>query len=75
MWTVPRPVLRLVALLLLACAAGAFALGILGAEPRGGRLPGETLASEGVAPVTATDAQALDADVRTLAPVQAAADA
>ena len=61
MWTMPQPVLRLVALLLLTCAVGAFVLGILGAEPRGGRLPGEGLAeSDGAAPMSATDAQALD---------------
>lgn len=61
MWTVPQPVLRLVALLLLACAAGAFFLGVIGAEPRGGRLPGEvTDGGEGVAPMSATEAQALD---------------
>lgn len=61
MWTVPLPVLRLVALLLLACAVGAFALGLLGAEPGGGRLPGEASgAGEIVAPVVATEAQPLD---------------
>lgn len=61
MWTMPQPVLRLVALLLLTCAVGAFVLGILGAEPRGGRLPGEGLAEgAGSAPMSATDAQALD---------------
>lgn len=60
MWTVPQSVLRLVALLLLACAVGAFALGLIGAEPGGGRLPGEA-EGEGavVAPVIATEAQPL----------------
>lgn len=61
MWTMPQPVLRLVALLLLTCAVGAFVLGILGAEPRGGRLPGEGLTEgQGSAPMSAMDAQALD---------------
>lgn len=61
MWTVPQPVLRLVALLLLACAVGAFALGLLGADPGGGRLPGEAPApGEVTAPVAATDARPLD---------------
>ncbi len=61
MWTMPQPVLRLVALLLLTCAVGSFVLGILGAEPRDGRLPGEGLADrDGAAPMSATDAQALD---------------
>lgn len=75
MWTVPRPVLRLVALLLLACAAGAFTLGVIGAEPRGGRLPGEAApGAETAAVVNATEAQALDPDGASLTPVQAPAE-
>ncbi|MDP3118537.1 MAG: hypothetical protein Q8N19_15685 [Phenylobacterium sp.] len=75
MWTVPQPVLRVVALVLLACAVGAFALGILGAEPRGGRLPGEALVEgEGAAPVAATEAQALTAEGPAEAPVEPAAE-
>lgn len=75
MWTVPQPVLRIVALLLLVCAVGAFALGILGAEPRGGRLPGEGLVEgEGATPVVATEAQALTAEGPAEAPVEPAAE-
>ena len=61
MWTVPKSVLRLVALILFGCAVGAFALGILGAEPGGGRLPGETASTEGatVTTVNAADARPL----------------
>ncbi|MDO8380187.1 hypothetical protein [Phenylobacterium sp.] len=68
MWTVPQPVLRLVALALLGVAGIAFALGVIGAEPRGGRLPGEASGSEAsVAPVVATDAEALDENNQSLA--------
>ena len=61
MWTVPKSVLRVVALILFACAAGAFALGILGAEPGGGRLPGETASADGatVTTLNAADARPL----------------
>ncbi len=61
MWTVPKSVLRLVALILLGCAAGAFALGMLGAEPGGGRLPGEAASTEGatVTTLNAADARPL----------------
>jgi len=72
MWTVPRPVLRLVALLLLACATGAFVLGVLGAEPRGGRLPGEVAAEDGAPAVSATEAQALDMEGPSPPPVSTA---
>lgn len=75
MWTFPRPVLRLVALLLLACAVGAFTLGVIGAEPRGGRLPGEVAeGAEGGAAVSATEARALDTEGTALAPVETAAE-
>ena len=68
MWTVPQPVLRLVALALLGVAGFAFAMGLIGAEPRGGRLPGEASGSEtAVAPVVATDAEALDENNQRLA--------
>lgn len=68
MWTVPQPVLRLVALALLGVAGFAFAMGVIGAEPRGGRLPGEASGSEtAVAPVAATDAEALDENNQSLA--------
>jgi len=68
MWTVPQPVLRLVALALLGVAGFAFAMGVIGAEPRGGRLPGEASGSEtAVAPVVATDAEALDENNQSLA--------
>lgn len=68
MWTVPQPVLRLVALALLGVAGFAFAMGVIGAEPRGGRLPGEASGSEtAVAPVVAADAEALDENNQSLA--------
>lgn len=68
MWTVPQPVLRLVALALLGVAGVAFAMGVIGAEPRGGRLPGEASGSEtAAAPVVATDAEALDENNQRLA--------
>ncbi|WP_300579459.1 hypothetical protein [Phenylobacterium sp.] len=68
MWTVPQPVLRLVALALLGVAGFAFAMGVIGAEPRGGRLPGEASGSgTAVAPVVAADAEALDENNQSLA--------
>ncbi|MDP1618986.1 hypothetical protein [Phenylobacterium sp.] len=73
MWTVPQPVLRLVALALLGVAGIAFAMGVIGAEPRGGRLPGEAPSSgDAVAPVVATDARALDENNRDIAARDAA---
>lgn len=70
MWTVPKSVLRLVAVILLGCAAGAFALGIIGAEPSGGRLPGEAASTEGatVTTLTAADARPLGDGASSPAP-------
>jgi hypothetical protein len=46
-WTMPRPVTQWVAALLALGAAGAFAMGIVNAPDRGGRLPGERPAGRG----------------------------
>jgi hypothetical protein len=57
MWTMPRNVLRVVAVILAACAVGAFIFGVRGAPERA-RLPGE---SPGGGPaLQATDARPLD---------------
>ncbi|MBA4012945.1 MAG: hypothetical protein C0481_13840 [Phenylobacterium sp.] len=57
MWSMPRSVLRFVAVILGLCAVGGFILGVRGAPERA-RLPGE--ASGGGAPIQASDAQPLD---------------
>jgi hypothetical protein len=55
-WTMPRPVLQAVAGLLAAGAAASFAMGIINAPDRGGRLPGERPAARGSAPAMAINA-------------------
>ena len=57
MWSMPRSVLRFVAVILGLCAVGGFILGVRGAPERA-RLPGE--AAGGGAPIQASDAQPLD---------------
>lgn len=57
MWTMPRSVLRVVAVILAACAVGGFILGVRGA-PEQARLPGES--PNGGPALQATDAQPLD---------------
>ena len=57
MWSMPRSVLRFVAVILGLCAVGGFILGVRGA-PELARLPGE--AAGGGAPIQASDAQPLD---------------
>lgn len=65
MWSMPRSVLRVVAVIIAACAVGGFVLGFQGA-PEKARLPGET-AKTGAA-IDAPDAQILDTDERPPAP-------
>lgn len=64
-WTMPQPVLRVVAGALVAISVGAFALGVIRAPERG-RLPGEPAEGGGAAsvaaPVVAPDAQPLSQD-------------
>lgn len=60
-WTMPRPVLRLVALLIGLSAAGAFLLGALTAPPKG-RLPGERAQGQTGAALEATEATPLGAE-------------
>jgi hypothetical protein len=63
MWSMPRSVLRVVAVLIAACAVGGFVMGLRNAPDRG-RLPGEgPRATPGVA-IQAPDAEILDTDVR-----------
>jgi hypothetical protein len=57
MWTMPRSVLRVVAVILGLCAVGGFVLGVRGAPERA-RLPGET--GEGGAAIQASDARPLE---------------
>jgi hypothetical protein len=57
MWSMPRSVLRFVAVILGLCAVGGFILGVRGAPERA-RLPGE--AAGGGAPLQASDARPLD---------------
>jgi hypothetical protein len=57
----PDKVLRIVAVLLVICAVGGFALGFAGA-PKGGRLPGEAAPGGEGAPMAATEARALNTD-------------
>lgn len=57
MWSMPRSVLRFVAVILGLCAVGGFILGVRGAPERG-RLPGEAAGSS--APIQASDAQPLE---------------
>jgi hypothetical protein len=57
MWTMPRSVLRVVAIILAACAVGGFILGVRGAPERA-RLPGES--PDGAPALQATDARPLD---------------
>ena len=57
MWTMPRSVLRVVAIILAACAVGGFILGVRGAPERA-RLPGES--ADGAPALQATDARPLD---------------
>jgi hypothetical protein len=61
-WTMPRPVLQLIASLIGLAAVGAFALGIMNAPHRGGRLPGAKTASTSgpaAAAIEATEATPL----------------
>lgn len=57
MWTMPRSVLRVVAVILAVCAVGAFIFGVRGAPERA-RLPGES--PEGGPALQATDARPLE---------------
>ncbi len=57
MWTMPRGVLRVVAVILAALAIGGFVLGVRGAPERA-RLPGES--AQGGPALQATDARPLD---------------
>lgn len=57
MWTMPRSVLRVVAIILAICAVGGFVLGVRGAPERA-RLPGES--AQGGAALQATDARPLE---------------
>ena len=55
-WTMPHRVLQLVAGLIGLAAVGAFALGIVNAPQRGGRLPGEKASATETGPAAAIDA-------------------
>lgn len=59
-WSMPRPVLQVVAALILLIAAGAFILGVFGAPPKA-RLPGERaqVADDGGVTIDAAEAVAL----------------
>lgn len=57
-WTMPRPVLRVIAALLGAAFLGAFMVGVLTAPPRG-RLPGERLDGVTGQPIEVRDATPL----------------
>jgi hypothetical protein len=61
MWSMPRSILRVVAVIIALCAVTGFVLGFQGAPERG-RLPGETAPGAGGAAVDAPDAKPLIAD-------------
>lgn len=61
MWSMPKSVLRVVAVIIAFCAVGGFVLGVRGA-PEKARLPGESAASG--AAINAPDATILDNDER-----------
>lgn len=60
-WTMPRPVLQLVAAVLGVACLGSFALGIATAPSRG-RLPGERLSNQAGQPLQAVEAMPLGED-------------
>ena len=60
-WSMPRPVLNVVAGLIAASALGAFTLGIVTAPARG-RLPGERAQGDGGQAIQATEATPLDSE-------------
>lgn len=61
-WSMPRPVLQVVAVLIALVAVSAFAAGIVNAPSRG-RMPGEKVAGQaGAAALVATDATPLGPD-------------
>jgi hypothetical protein len=57
-WSMPRPVLQLVATLIVVAAIGSFSLGVATAPSRG-RLPGERLTGESAEVLQATEATPL----------------
>lgn len=57
-WTMPHRVLQIVATLIVLAAVGSFALGLMNAPQRGGRLPGQKVAG---APTTAAPIEATEA--------------
>lgn len=65
MWSMPKSVLRVVAVIIAFCAVGGFVLGVRGA-PEKARLPGESAAAG--AAIDAPDATILDNDERPPAP-------
>jgi hypothetical protein len=62
MWSMPRSILRVVAVIITACAVTGLVLGFQGA-PRKGRLPGESAKGESAEALTATDVQPLIEDI------------
>lgn len=69
-WSMPRPVLQLVATVLTALCLGAFALGVFTAPPRG-RLPGEGPVGKSAAVLQAQEAKPLlDERIQGAAPAE-----
>jgi hypothetical protein len=62
MWSMPRSILKVVAVIIAACAVTGLVLGFQGA-PRKGRLPGESAKGESAEAQTATDVQPLIEDI------------
>ncbi|OYU68750.1 MAG: hypothetical protein CFE28_01295 [Alphaproteobacteria bacterium PA2] len=62
MWSMPRSILKVVAVIIAACAVTGLVLGFQGA-PRKGRLPGESVKGESAEALTATDVQPLIEDI------------
>jgi len=58
MWSMPRSVLRVVAVIIGLCAVGGFVLGLRG-TPEQGRLPGEVVKGAGAKVLDAQDAKPL----------------
>lgn len=62
MWSMPRSILKVVAMIIAVCAVTGLVLGFQGA-PRKGRLPGESVKGESAEALTATDVQPLIEDI------------
>jgi len=68
MWSMPRSLLKVVAVLIAACAVAGLVLGFQSA-PQKGRLPGESVKGDSAEALTATDVKPLVEDAPLPAPL------